>query len=148
MSTYAYTAITKDGKQESATIQAASAFAAGHLLKEQGLIPLELKEKREHSWKSFMGTLAGVSLKQKIVFIEDLQIMLKSGVTAPRALRIIGKQTRAKRLQAVIFELSSQVEAGKALHEAMENYPKVFSHIFISMIKVGEMSGNLEKSLE
>jgi len=149
MPTFNYVAISKDGQKEAATIDALDALAAGHLLKEQGLMPLELKEK--HDRGAFLGALSGlrgVPLKQKIVFIEDLHIMLKSGITAPRALKIIAKQTKNKKFQNIVYDLSSQVEAGKSMHEAMATYPKIFSHIFISMVKVGELSGNLEKSLE
>jgi type IV pilus assembly protein PilC len=148
MATFAYTAVNKEGKTESSTIEAVDMLAAGHLLKEQGLMPLDLQEKHDQAFMQFLNNFATISLKQKIVFIEDLHIMLKSGITAPRALKIIAKQTKNKRFQNILFDLSSQVEAGKSLHEAMEAYPKVFSHIFVSMVKVGELSGNLEKSLE
>jgi len=148
MPTYNYVAISKDRKTETATIDAIDMMAAGHMLKEQGLMPLELHEKRERSLGQIFSGLSGVSLKQKIVFIEDLHIMLKSGITAPRALKIIAKQTKQKKFQTVLYQLSSEVEAGKSLHESMAAYPKIFSHIFVSMVKVGELSGNLEKSLE
>lgn len=148
MATFTYTAINKDGKKESATIEARDMMAAGHLLKEQGLMPLDLSEKHSQAFTQFLNGLGKVSLKQKIVFIEDMHIMLKSGITAPRALKIIAKQTKNKKFQNIIFDLAGKVEAGKSLHEAMSDYPKVFSHIFVSMVKVGEISGNLEKSLE
>ncbi len=131
MATFTYTAISKEGKTESATIEAIDKMAAGHLLKEQGFMPLDLVEKRSHTAGSLLSGLARVSLKQKITFIEDLHIMLKSGITAPRALKIIAKQTRNKKFQTVLYALSANVEAGKSLHEAMAEYPKVFSHIFV-----------------
>jgi type IV pilus assembly protein PilC len=74
--------------------------------------------------------------------------MIKSGIAAPRALKIIAKQTKNKKFQDCVSDVAHQVESGKSLHEALEMYPKIFSHIFVSMIKVGELSGNLEKSLE
>jgi type IV pilus assembly protein PilC len=148
VATYNYTAISKDGKTESATVEATDMIAAGHLLKEQGLMPMELHEKRDQVINHWLASLSSVSLKQKIVFIEDMHVMLKSGVAAPRALKIIAKQTRNKKFQNILYDLAKQVESGKSLHEAMEAYPKVFSHIFVSMIKVGEMSGNLEQSLD
>ncbi len=148
MATFTYTAISKNSKTESGTIDAVDLMAAGHLLKEQGLMPLELTEKSSRTFFQAFSGLSRISLKQKIVFIEDLHIMLKSGITAPRALRIIAKQTKNKKFQNILSDLSASVEAGKSLHEAMAVYPKVFSHIFVSMVKVGEISGNLEKSLE
>ncbi len=148
MPTFIYTALNKEGKKESSTIEAESLFSAGHLLKEQGLLPLDLKERKTHSYAGFMNSFGSVSLKEKIVFIEDLQVMLKAGITAPRALKIIAKQTKHKKFQIILYGLSEAVEEGKPIHEAMSAHGKVFSNIFISMIKVGEISGNLEKSLE
>lgn len=148
MSKYTYTAIGKEGKRESATIEAASVIAAGHLLKAEGLMPLALDEVKENSFADFMANIQSVPLKQKIVFIEDLQVMMKSGIAAPRALKIISKQTKHPKFKKVLDDLAAGVESGKSLHEVMERYPKIFSRIFVSMVKVGELSGNLEKALE
>ncbi len=146
MPTFTYTALTKEGRHESATIEAADYISAGHLLKQQGLMPVEIRAAKEKKTGFSLG--GSVKLRDKIVFIEDLSIMLKSGIAAPRALKIIAKQTKNKKFNAIVSDIAHQVESGKSLHEALEVYPKVFSHIFASMIKVGEMSGNLEKSLE
>ncbi len=148
MPKFTYTAIGKDGKRESSTVEAASLIAAGHVLKAEGLMPLSLDELKESSFDDFLANFQRVPLKQKIVFIEDLQIMMKSGIAAPRALKIIAKQTKHKKFRKVLDDLAAGVESGKSLHEVMERYPKVFSRIFISMVKVGEISGNLEKALD
>ncbi len=148
MPKYTYTAIGKDGKRESATVEAASLIAAGHVLKAEGLLPLALDEVKENSFSDFLANLQSVPLKQKIVFIEDLQVMMKSGIAAPRALKIIAKQTKHKKFRKVLEDLATGVESGKSLHEVMERYPKIFSRIFVSMVKVGELSGNLEKALD
>ncbi len=149
MATFSYTAVSKDGKTENGTLEAANLMAAGHLLKEQGLIPTDLKEKSESfNLFAFLGNIASIPLKEKIAFIQNLQLLLKSGVSAPRAMRIISKQTSNKKFRSMLSDMAGSVEAGKSLHEAMGLYPKVFSHIFLSMVEVGELSGNLEDSLE
>jgi type IV pilus assembly protein PilC len=148
MATFTYTAVSKEGRKETATLEAANALAAGHLLKEQGLMPLEISERSEGGLSKIFSMFGGVPLKEKIVFIEDLSLMIKSGIAAPRALKILAKQTKNKKFKAVLIEIAGNVEAGKSLHEALEGFPKVFSHIFVSMVKVGELSGNLEKALE
>ncbi len=149
MPRFLYTALATGGGKQSGTIDAATTLAAGHLLKEQGLLPIELKE--EQSRSSLLGLLRNfgtVPLKEKIVFIEDFAIMLKSGIAGPRALAILAHQTKNKKFKKILSDLAAGVESGKSLHEAMGAYPSIFSNIFISMIKVGEMSGNLEKSLD
>ncbi len=148
MPSYNYSAASKTGNTETGTIEAANLVAAGHLLKEQGLIPMDLVEKKERDFMAKLTNLATVPLKEKIAFIQNLDLLLRSGVSAPRAMRIIAKQTGNKKFQNTINILAGNVEAGKSMHEAMSDFPKIFSHIFISMIEVGEISGNLEKSLE
>jgi type IV pilus assembly protein PilC len=148
MSNFSYTAASKDGKQQTGVIEAANFLAAGHLLKEQGLVPMDIHEQSSFNWSSYFQGFGSVPLKAKIAFILNLDLLLKSGVAAPRALRIIAKQTGNRKFRAIIDSLANSVETGKSLHEAMAEFPKVFSHIFLSMIEVGELSGNLEKSLE
>ena len=145
---FSYTAITKSGQRVKATIQAVNLAAAGHALKEQGLLPLEIKEPKKSSVLNFLRSVSTISLDEKIGFVENLSIMLKSGISVTRAMQILVKQTKNVRLNAIIVDIAAQVEGGKSLAEALGRHEHVFSNIFISMVKVGEMSGNLDKSLE
>jgi type IV pilus assembly protein PilC len=148
MATFTYIAVNKDGSRESATIEANSLLMAGHLLKEQGLVPLELEERHDNRLLTWLKNATSVPLKEKIVFIENLHLMIKAGIPVPRGLRIITKQSRNRKFKAVLDQMANSVEAGKSLNEALADYPKIFSHIFVSMVKVGEMGGDLEQSLE
>ncbi len=145
---FTYEALTKDGKRESATIKAANLSAAGHMLKEQGLIPVEIKQKDQGSIFDILRKYSTISLDEKLGFVENLQIMYKAGISLPKALQILTKQTKNLRLKSILSEVSGQVQAGKYLSDALAQYSGVFSNIFLSMVKVGEMSGSLEKSLE
>jgi type IV pilus assembly protein PilC len=149
MPNFAYTAVGKDGKQQTGVIEAANFISAGHQLKNQGLLPIDLKEqKNSFNLLEYIQGFASIPLKEKIAFIQNLDLLLKSGVAAPRAIRIIAKQTANKKFLGILNSLAGDVESGKSLHESMAIFPNIFSHIFVSMIEVGELSGNLEKSLE
>ncbi len=149
MAKFTYVVINKEGKRETGSIEASSAFAAGHTLKEQDLTPVEIHEQAvSGKWLGFLQSLQGVKLGEKIVFIEDLSIMLKSGIPVARSMKIIAQQTKNKRFQKVLFDICQGVESGKTLGETMGKYPNIFSDIFVSMIKVGELSGNLDQSLQ
>jgi type IV pilus assembly protein PilC len=145
---FTYSAITKTGQRQAGVIQAPSLTAAGHLLKEQGLLPTTMDEKKSAESFDFLKNFAPINLREKITFIENLSIMLRSGIPVSRCLTILVKQTKNARFKNILSIVANQVEAGKGLGEALAEYPKVFSNIFVSMIKVGEMSGNLDKSLE
>src|SRR5436853_410691 len=110
MATFTYTAVSKEGRKESATLEAANALAAGHLLKEQGLMPLEINERTDSVVSKFFGMFGGVPLKEKILFIEDLSLMIKSGIAAPRALKILAKQTKNKKFKRMLSDIAGSVE--------------------------------------
>lgn len=148
MPKFSYTAISKDGKHEQGSIAATSSFAAGHQLKEQGLVPVDIQEVKEGGSMAFLDSFRSVGLTEKLTFVENLELMLKSGIPVARSMRILAKQTRSKRFAKVLENLEQAVQNGSQLYEAMQAHPAVFSDIFISMIKVGELSGNLETSLK
>lgn len=145
---FSYTALSKDGRHESGIIQAPSVIVAGHLLKEQGLLPTEVHEKKANSFLNTLKNFSTVPLAEKINVVENLGIMLKAGIPVSRALQILVKQIKNVKLKNIMAQVYNQVQAGKGLSEAMAEHPDVFSNIFISMVRVGDMSGNLEKSLE
>lgn len=145
---FAYTAIRKDGHKESATISAPNLATAGHLLKEQGLLPTEISENSKKSPFDFLKNISTVSLGEKINFIENLSVMLKAGISISRCLQILVKQTKNRKFQTILADVYNQVQEGKGLSEALAKYSGVFPNIVVSMVKVGEISGNLEKSLQ
>ncbi len=149
MPKFTYKALKVDGTHDQGSIVATSAFAAGHDLKQQGLTPTEITEVKEGgSSLQFLQGLRGVALSEKLTFVENLELMLKSGIPVSRSIRILSKQTHNGRFSKILETLEQGVENGRQLNEAMADYPNVFSGIFVNMIKVGEMSGNLETSLQ
>lgn len=149
MPEFTYSALTKDGQRENSTIEAANSAAAGHLLKERGLLPTSLEAKAEGGGSlDFLRNFSTISLAEKINFAENLAIMLKAGIAISRCLQILVKQTKNTKFKNILGEVAHLVESGTSLGEALAKYPNVFSNIFISMVKVGEIAGNMEKSLE
>jgi type IV pilus assembly protein PilC len=146
---FTYTAITKDGSKETSMIFAPNIATAGHLLKEQGLLPIELLEKNQKSAASnFLDSFSSIKFEEKINFIDNLGVMLKAGIPISRSLQILVKQTNNAKFKSIINDVHVMVEQGKGLSEAMTKYAQVFPNIMISMVKVGEISGGLDKSLE
>ncbi len=121
---------------------------AGHLLKEQGLLPTEIREQGAKTTFSFLKNFSFVSLSEKINFVQNLGVMLKAGISISRCLQILVKQTHNKKFKDILSDVYNQVQQGKSLAEALSKYPSVFPNIVTSMIKIGELSGNLDRSLE
>ncbi len=135
------------GKKEKGSIDAPDMAQAGRELREKGLTPTNIIPEGRGSFTESLRDLKSISLKEKIVFIEDLAIMLKSGIGVSKGLNIITSQNKNGKFHKILKDISGAVESGTPLNAAMAKYPKVFSNIFVSMVKVGEVSGNLDKSL-
>lgn len=145
---YKYKALNKDAKVEEDEIEAASSHEAANLLHQKGLIPTEIKEKSENFAQKFAVTMSSVSLQDKILFIQNLSIMLKAGIALSKALKILATQTKNPKFKDILQKVYLDIQAGKSVSESLVKFPRVFSNIFISMFRVGEASGGLERSLE
>ena len=128
-----YTGITKDGRRESSTLQAPNALAAGHILKDRGLLPILLQEQSKKSVWDIFKRIGTISLAEKINFVENLGIMLKAGISISRSLQILVKQTKNEKFKAILIDLYSQIEQGTGLAEALARYPNIFTNIFLNM---------------
>ncbi len=96
-------------------------------------------------WQKFL-YLGGVSRKEILFFTKNLAVMLKAGLTLSEALAVLRNQAKGK-LKIVLTEFAEHVEKGYKFSEALEKYPKIFSEIYINIIKIGEQSGTLEENL-
>ena len=148
MPNFNYTARTKTGEIMKDLITAANSRAAADTLHTQGLIPISIKPATASvSWHASFDFLHKIKLLDKITFIKNLGVMIKAGLPLSRSLKIIATQTPNPKFGKVVTDISRMVEGGTALADALGKYPNVFSPIFVSMVRVGEVSGNLEQNL-
>lgn len=96
----------------------------------------------------FLDRFTSIPLKEKMVFTRNLAVMVSSGLTVSRAVHNLSLQTRNKRFQKILQSVYDDVQAGKQLSEGLAKYPSVFNELFVNMIGVGEVSGNLEEVLD
>ncbi len=89
-----------------------------------------------------------IKFVDKLLFTKHLAIMIKSGIPLAEALSILEKQSINSNLKKIIGEVFGKITNGKTLHEGLEAYPKDFDKLYLSLITVGEESGNLETNLE
>src|SRR3989338_6806826 len=134
------------GNKVSAEVEADSDAAAGRLLTERGLSPLEIVPSKDKAAKeSFFNRIPA---KQKVIFSRQLSTLVNAGLPLVQSLNTVRSQTANKRLKFIIGRIVSDVEAGSSLAEAMSRHPKVFGEVYTSLIAAGEASGMLDASLE
>lgn len=90
---------------------------------------------------------SGVRLDQKIFFTENLRVMIRAGLSMTEGLNTLALQAESKFFRRIINLIKEDVEAGKSLAQGCAKYPKVFPHIFVNMVQIGEVSGTLDQSL-
>lgn len=88
-----------------------------------------------------------VSLKEKSYFFHLLAVMLDAGMSILDALKTLAKKFENERLRRVVNTLAYNVEKGKTLSDAMENFPEVFDESEIGIVRSGESVGHLDRML-
>ncbi|NUM25172.1 MAG: type II secretion system F family protein [Candidatus Buchananbacteria bacterium] len=88
-----------------------------------------------------------LKLALKIFFVQQLGVMVKSGISLAVALKTLAEQTSSKSFRKILADIQQGVEKGNLLSKGLEQYQYVFGDLFINMIKAGEASGKLEDVL-
>lgn len=107
----------------------------------------EVKEKKSAEIQ-FLANFRKVPLKEKMLFTRNLAVMVSSGLPVPRALHNLSVQTKNKRFSKILATVAEDLQAGMTLAESLGKHPGVFNELFVNMIAVGEVSGNLEEVLD
>jgi type IV pilus assembly protein PilC len=141
-----YKAITKEGKIAQGLLDAKSIAETAGYLRARGLTPINITRIDNQFWND-LPFFNNVNNTDLIIFTRQLSSMLTSGLTLMRALEILKEQVKNQTLIEIITSIIADVQEGKTFAQAIEKYPKVFSHIYISIIKAGEKSGLLDKVL-
>lgn len=148
MPKFNYTAKNSEGQIKKGETEASDKKEVIESLRKEGfwITSIEVMKKRKNEI-SFFGKSVKVSLKTKMIFSRHLGVMVSSGLSLSRALAILGAQEKNKGFRKVIFDIAEEVKRGIGLADAMKKYPKIFNDVFVSMIGVGEVGGNLEEIL-
>jgi len=151
MALYSYFAKSLKGEEKNGTMEAKNVQQLSATLKEQGYILIKAEpetEKGEKKGFSLPFFRKKVSLTEKLMFTRNLQVMIVSGLSLPKALRILSDQSKSKRFKEVILKIEENITKGKNFSESLEEFPDVFSELFRNMIKVGEETGGMDNVLK
>jgi type IV pilus assembly protein PilC len=138
-----------DGGEISGEKEAADEYELARELKKDGYILIDFKKTGEKflDFSFLRFGFGGVSLGEKMVFTRNLAVMISAGLPITRALEVLMRQTKGKRFREIISGISSSIKKGRNLSDSLSDYKKVFSTLYVAMVKVGEKSGGLDKAL-
>jgi type IV pilus assembly protein PilC len=146
MPTFVFKAMDLAGVPAQGEVEAVSKQAVADQLKLRGLVVLDIGGKyrsRELNIELF----SRVKPADLAVATRQLSTMVSSGVTILRALHVLENQTKSKLLKTTLVAVGQDVEAGLLFSAALERHPKVFSELYVAMVRAGEAGGVLEASL-
>ena len=83
-----------------------------------------------------------------LFFTKHLSVMLKSGIPLSESIAILKDQTKNITFKSILSQIQSNIENGQTLESSLAKHSQVFSSLYISLIGIGEKSGNLENNLE
>jgi len=144
MPLFSYKAQDQFGKIVEDTVQASTKEEAASALAARGLVLLTLKAPQ----KSVSLFERSISVSEKASFARFMGTMLRSGMGIPEAVDIIREETKSKKLTKVLSDISYQTRKGKSLSSVLSDHPNDFDPVFLTMIKAGEESGNLDESFD
>jgi type II secretory pathway component PulF len=158
MNLFRYQAIENAGTPVTGTIEAEDRRAALRLLGARGLFPSSLEAcvpggkpvaatpsgaARNLDFQFNFGP--GVRRKEITAFTREISALLGAGIPIPQALEGLSEQEENVALRETIRGISDSVRTGVALSTAMDGHPKLFSKLYVSMVRVGEEGGVLPK---
>ena len=147
MPIYSYKA-QKQGKEiVSGEVTASNLKDAKDVIRKMGLVPIQLQEFVDTKAKK-AAKISPLSLSEKIDFISTLQILLTSGIPAVESLMFMEQEAAKKKIRDMSRVLKTQIMGGSTFADTLARYPQVFGYIFIGLVKAGEESGELEKTLD
>ncbi len=150
MPVFEYKALDSQGKSRRGIIDAESETGARSRIRALGQYPVEVREtttgKRKSSKKisSVFSFFDNVPPREVADFTRQLATLLQAGIPLVQALSSLAVQTRNIILKRVVAEIKESVNEGSSLANAMSGYSKIFSNVYVNMVKAGETSGSLD----
>ena len=156
MNAFRYEAIESSGASVAGVIEADDRKAALKVLADRGLFPSALEAAAAGALSpaalpvpqppAGTGSISrGIRRKDITAFTRELSALLQAAIPIPQALDGLGSEEEHPALRAVIQRVSESVRKGTPLSSALDEHPKLFSKLYVSMVRVGEEAGVLPK---
>jgi type IV pilus assembly protein PilC len=146
VATFTYRVRNPQGEIFQDQMEGADTMAVAYELRQKGLLVIDVKE-QSVSQKDILEPFKRVKLADLVVFSRQFATMINAGLPIVRALYVLSEQTENQKLKEVVVQVRKDVEAGLALSEALEKHPKVFSRLYVEMVRAGEIGGMLDEVL-
>jgi len=149
VSTFRYNAMDRAGRAVSGTLEAESVEVVRTKLAELSYHVIGIHEtKAGGGLQAMFNNMQKVKLKEMAMFSRQFATMIDAGLSVVKCLDILQKQSRNPRLKDVIGQIKHDVAGGTSLTEAVQRHPRIFSPLYINMIRSAEAGGILDTVLD
>ena len=154
MPEFYYEALDKGGKTVKGVIDAGSEDVIIEKLRGMGYYPLKINRHKKKTTEMDLFSLPGIrhiahriTNKQIMTFSRQLATLIDAGLPILRSLQILQEQVESVIFKDKIGQIAHDIESGSSLSEAFAKHPKVFSKLYVNMVRAGEIGGVLEAVL-
>ncbi|MCX7819795.1 MAG: type II secretion system F family protein [Kiritimatiellae bacterium] len=168
MASFAFVGVDAHGKEVKGTVEAENQNAALAQIREQGYFPTQVVPvtagkgaaaapraaargkkgapsstlQKEIKLPAFLS--GRVKPRQLMVVTRQLATLIDAGLPLLRGLQVLQRQERHPKLKQILADLGEAIQSGSTLADAMAHHPKVFSRLYVNMVKAGEIGGVLD----
>ncbi len=153
MATFSYEAYNDTGTLVHGELEAESGDAATARLAGMGYIPVKVRRGAQATTGE--GLFADLSLRLSrvraqdlILFTKQFRTMLAAGLSILELLRVLEQQTENPRLKKICAQMADDMRKGVSISDALGKHKSVFSPLYVSMVRAGELSGMLPEVLD
>ena len=137
MAVFTYKARDRSGEILQDQLDGNDTMSVAMTLRQQGLLVIAVKEQGVGQ-KDILEPFKRVKMGDIVVFFtRQFATMIDAGLPIVRALYVLSEQTDNKKFKETVDAVRKEVEAGLALSEALEKHPKVFSRLYVEMVRAG-----------
>lgn len=147
MTQFQYVATKKNGEMVKGQVDGDDQKSALEAVKKLGLHPLSVHPAKKGTGFLSISIGSKVKVKDLVIFTRQMATLVNAGVPIVRSLSTLQQQTESQLLKKQLGVIVKKVEAGSALGDSLEMYPKTFSSIYVNMVKAGEEGGILDEVL-
>jgi type IV pilus assembly protein PilC len=148
MATFAFKAVDLAGLPQAGSLDGVSRQAVTEELMGRGLRVMALDEKKSGLKMDISLGPKRVKAHELTVMTRQLATMISSGMTLLRTFYVLEDQIENPKLRDTVAAVREDIEGGANFSDALEKHPKVFSPLYVAMVRAGEAGGVLEESLE
>ena len=152
MASFAYRGRNGAGEIVQGIMEGATAGAVADLLSGNGVLPIEIKPTTPADAKVDSGPAMGIKLFQQkvehldvLLFSRQIHTLLRSGVPIMRALAGLQESSTNPAMRQVLQDVRESLDSGREMSLSLARHPTVFTPFYLSMVRVGEMTGRLEE---